>query len=356
MVEKDEVVESDDELNDYLPSRVYQNINNNKPRDYWDYENSTIKWKEPDNYEVSEKIGRGRYSEVFQGNSIIHRKKCVIKMLKPVKEKKILREVKILQALSGAKNVIQLLDLVKDKTNDIPCIVFEYVNNTNFRELYPTFSDLDCRYYVDQILIGLESCHSRGIVHRDIKPHNIVIDHQKRELKIIDWGLAEFYFPNKKYNIRVASRYYKAPEILIDLRRSSVNRNHGYGLDMWSLGCLVAALLFRIETFFKGFDIYSQLGAIVRVLGKKDLLDYCKKFDLEIDPRHLGEMKKAKYEKKELISFINDDNSHLTSYDGIDFIEKLLKYDHNERMTAKEAMLHKWFEPIPNRNLSERGL
>jgi len=55
-----------------------------------------------------------------------------------------------------------------------------------------------------------------GIMHRDIKPHNIMIDHEKRILKLIDFGLAEFYFPNKNYNTRVASRYFKSPELLLD--------------------------------------------------------------------------------------------------------------------------------------------
>lgn len=55
-----------------------------------------------------------------------------------------------------------------------------------------------------------------GIIHRDIKPHNIMIDPERRQLRIIDWGLAEFYFPGKDYNVRVASRYFKSPELLLD--------------------------------------------------------------------------------------------------------------------------------------------
>jgi len=350
------MAENNNDLQDYLPSRVYQNINMKNPRNYWDYKNSKISWKNTNNYLVYEKIGRGRYSEVFKGTHIKKGNDCVIKMLKPVKTNKILREVKILQALIGAKNVIQLLDLVKDEENNIPCLVFEYVENTHFRDLYPTFSHSDCVYYVDQMLIGIESCHSRGIMHRDIKPHNIVINHKKRELKIIDCGLAEFYFPEKKYNIRVASRYFKAPELLLDLRYGSINRHHGYGLDMWSLGCLVAGILFKKDPFLRGSDNFSQLGEIVKLLGKKDLLDYCEKYNLIIDPFYLHEMNKKSYEKKELNNFINNDNSHLANKNNIDFIEKLLKYDHNERMTAKEAMTHKWFDSIPNRNLAERGL
>ena len=71
-------------------------------------------------------------------------------------------------------------------------------------------------------------------MHRDVKPHNVMIDHEKRELRLIDWGLAEFYHPAKEYNVRVASRYFKGPELLVDLQ------DYDYALDMWSLGCMFA--------------------------------------------------------------------------------------------------------------------
>lgn len=59
-----------------------------------------------------------------------------------------------------------------------------------------------------------------GIMHRDVKPHNVMIDHENRKLRLIDWGLAEFYHPGQEYNVRVASRYFKGPELLADYQVS----------------------------------------------------------------------------------------------------------------------------------------
>lgn len=63
------------------------------------------------------------------------------------------REIKILQNLSGGPNVIQLLDIVRDPYSKTPCLIFEHVNNTDFKVLYPTLSDFDIRYYINEVLI-----------------------------------------------------------------------------------------------------------------------------------------------------------------------------------------------------------
>lgn len=126
--------------------------------------------------------GRGKYSEVFEGINVVNYQKCVIKVLKPVKKKKIKREIKILQNLAGGPNVVALLDVVRDSQSKTPSLVFENVNNTDFRTLYPRFSDYDVRFYVYELLKALDFCHSKGIMHRDVKPHNVMIDHEKRKV------------------------------------------------------------------------------------------------------------------------------------------------------------------------------
>ena len=205
------------------------------------------------------KIGRGKYSEVFAGMNVVNNTKCVIKILKPVKKKKIKREIKILQNLRGGINVIQLLDIVIDAQSKTPALIFEYINNTDFKVLDPTLTDYDVRFYIFELLKALDYCHSNGIMHRDVKPHNVMIDHEKRQLRLIDWGLAEFYHPGQEYNVRVASRYFKGPELLVDFQE------YDYSLDMWSLGCMFAGMIFKKEPFFHGHDNHDQLVKIAKV-------------------------------------------------------------------------------------------
>ena len=90
-------------------------------------------------------------------------------------------------------------------------------------------------------------------------------------LMLIDLGLADFFLPNTKYNVRVASRHYKAPELLLG------NENYDYALDLWGVGCILAGLLFRREPFFRGKDNMDQLGTIIALLGTSDLINYIAK-------------------------------------------------------------------------------
>ena len=324
-------------------SAVYTDVNDKKPKEYWDYENLQVSWGEQDDYEVVRKVGRGKYSEVFEGvRAQAVEQKCIIKILKPVKKKKIKREIKILQNLAGGINIISLLDVVREPQSKTPSLVFEYVNNTDFKVLYPNLTDYDIRFYLMELLKALDFSHSQGIMHRDVKPHNIMIDHEKRQLRLIDWGLAEFYHAGKEYNVRVASRYFKGPELLVDLQ------DYDYALDLWSLGCVFAGMIFRKEPFFNGHDNYDQLVRIAKVLGTQELHAYLNKYRIELDP-HL-EALVGRHSRKPWSKFVNADNQHLVTPEAIDFLDKLLRYDHQERITAKEAQKHPFFNPVRDGN------
>jgi len=318
--------------------KLYQDVNLKMKPEYSDYENLEISWGHQDHYEVIKKIGRGKYSEVFEGIDVEKGQKCVIKILKPIRKNKIKREIKILQNLSGGPNVVKLLDVVRDPASKTTSLVFESINNTDYRVLYPELTDFDIRYYIYEVLKALDYAHSMGIMHRDVKPHNIMIDHEKKELRLIDWGLAEFYFPERDYNVRVASRYFKGPELLVDYQY------YDYSLDIWSLGCMFAGMIFMKEPFFHGNDNYDQLEKIARVLGTSELFEYLEKYNVELDPNFEGVL--GKHSKKPWSKFITNENKHLVSNEALDLLSRMLVYDHAERIIPKDAMQHPYFAPV----------
>lgn len=321
-------------------SRVYADYNQTMPDQYWDYEHVKISWGQLYNYEIVRKVGRGKYSEAFEGLNLTSDKveTCVIKVLKPVRKKKIKREIKILQNLAGGTNIVNLLDVVRDPNSKTPSLIFEYINNTDFRILYPKFDNYDIKYYMFELLKALDFCHSKGIMHRDVKPHNIMIDHPNRKLRLIDWGLAEFYHPGMNYNVRVASRCYKGPELLVDFQM------YDYSLDLWSLGTVLAALIFKIDPFFHGSTNTNQLVKIAQVLGTDDLHSYLKKYDTTLPAEYFNVL--GVYPRKPWSSFITSDNRRFAIPEVVDLIDKLLKYDHRERLTAQEAMDHPYFDEV----------
>lgn len=168
--------------------------------------------------------------------------------------------------------------------------------------------------------------------------------------------MAEFYHQGTEYNVRVASRYFKGPELLVDFQE------YDYSLDMWSLGAMFASMIFRKEPFFHGNSNSDQLVKIAKVLGTDDLFEYLDKYDIELDAQYDDIL--GRFPKKNWHGFVNAENQRFVSNDAIDFLDKLLRYDHQaslsfihkmeslaklwfqERLTAKEAMAHPYFSPV----------
>ncbi len=107
---------------------------------------------------------------------------------------------------------------------------------------------------------------------------------------------------------------------------------------------MLAGLIFKKEPFFVGRDNYDQLVKIAKVLGTADLIKYLEKYELSLDSHYDGLL--GRYTKKSWKRFKTDENAHLVNDHVIDLIDKLLQYDHQKRPTAKEAMMHPYFDAI----------
>ncbi|CAJ0940958.1 unnamed protein product [Ranitomeya imitator] len=233
-------------------------------------------------------------------------------------------------------------------------------SNFTFRDSSPVYSMSGGSVYER----ALDYCHSQGVMHRDVKPHNVMIDHQQKKTlaggrasrdvsdvrPAVMWDINPFCLaapshrlgtgrvlspPAQEYNVRVASRYFKGPELLVDYQM------YDYSLDMWSLGCMLASMIFRKEPFFHGQDNYDQLVRIAKVLGTDELYGYLKKYHIELDP-HFNDIL-GQHSRKRWENFLHSENRHLVSAEALDMLDKLLRYDHQQRLTAREAMEHPYF-------------
>ena len=113
--------------------------------------------------------------------------------------------------------------------------------------------------YTLQTLLGLEYLHSNWILHRDLKPNNLLVD-ASGCLKLGDFGLAKYFgSPNRQYTDRVVTRWYRAPELLYGAKK------YGTGVDIWAVGCILAELLLRVP-FLPGETDLDQLTKIFQVV------------------------------------------------------------------------------------------
>jgi casein kinase II subunit alpha len=105
-----------------------------------------------DDYEVREKIGQGRYSTVYDGYNVINDERVVVKILKPVKTRRIKREIKILENLKDGPNIVKFKELIIDHGSKTPSIIYEYLEVENWKEFFQNLGDEEIRIYLYKIL------------------------------------------------------------------------------------------------------------------------------------------------------------------------------------------------------------
>ena len=175
-------------------------------------------------------------------------------------------------------------------------------------------------------------------MHRDIKPQHLLYNLTDGSMKLIDMGLADFYQFGKDYSTKVSARFYKAPELLLG------NEHYDYAIDVWSLGCIFAAIIFQHEIFFQGKDDINQLLEIVKITGTDELYEYINTHELKKNPALLKQIKK--HPKKPWMKLKAIFNECYITDDSIDLLSKMLLIDPSKRITAKDALSHSYFKDM----------
>ncbi|CAI0428599.1 unnamed protein product [Linum tenue] len=194
-------------------------------------------------------IGHGTYSNVYKARDrdtgkIVALKKVRFDTSEPESIKFMAREITVLQKLDHL-NIIKLEGIATSRMQYSLYLVFDYmlsdltriIARPDQRLTEPQVSLSLVKCYMNQLLLGLQHCHERGILHRDIKGSNLLID-RDGTLKIADFGLANFFVPKPKRPLttRVVTLWYRAPELLLGAT------DYGVGIDLWSVGCLLAEM------------------------------------------------------------------------------------------------------------------
>ncbi|KAG8079401.1 hypothetical protein GUJ93_ZPchr0007g4437 [Zizania palustris] len=291
-----------------------------------------------DSFEKIDKIGQGTYSNVYKARDslsgkIVALKKVRFDNLEPESVRFMAREILILRRLDHP-NVIKLDGLVTSRMSCSLYLVFDYMVHdlaglAASPDIKFTLPQVKC--YVHQLLSGLEHCHNQGVLHRDIKGSNLLLDNNG-VLKIGDFGLASIFDPNHKQPMtsRVVTLWYRPPELLLGAT------DYGVGVDLWSAGCILAELLAG-KPIMPGRTEVEQLHKIFKLCGSPTE-EYWKKSKLP----HATIFKPQQPYKRRIADTFKD-----FPQSALRLIETLLAIDPTDRMTATSALNSDFFATEP---------
>lgn len=289
-----------------------------------------------EDYVKIEKIGEGTYGVVYKGRHKNTNKLVALKKIRLESEEEgvpstAIREISILKELQHP-NVVSLLDVLLQEAKLYLVFEFLQMDLKKYMDSLPSGKYMEkdlVKSYTFQILQGITFCHSHRILHRDLKPQNLLID-KNGIIKLADFGLARaFGIPVRVYTHEVITLWYRAPEILLGSSRYSTP------VDVWSIGTIFAEMATK-KPLFHGDSEIDQLFRIFRILGTptnsewpgvENLKDYKMTF-----PR---------WKKDRLCDSVKN-----LSDAGIDLLLKCLVYDPAKRISAKVALLHPYFTTL----------
>ncbi|GAB2290362.1 hypothetical protein Dimus_024642 [Dionaea muscipula] len=293
-----------------------------------------------DSFEKLEKIGQGTYSSVYKAvdletDKIVAMKKVRFVNMEPESVRFMAREILILRKLDHP-NVIKLEGLVTSRMSGSLYLIFEYMEH-DLAGLAAThgikFTESQIKCYMQQLLCGLEHCHSRGVLHRDIKGANLLINNDG-VLKIGDFGLATFFMPEQKQPLtsRVVTLWYRAPELLLG------STDYGLAIDMWSVGCILAEL-FAGKPIMAGRTEVEQMHKIFKLCGSPSE-NFWKKSKLS---DATGFKRQQPYQRRVVETFKDFPPTALS------LVDVLLSIEPEKRGTASAALASEFFtgNPLP---------
>uniref|UniRef100_A0A8C3YRU7 cyclin-dependent kinase n=1 Tax=Catagonus wagneri TaxID=51154 RepID=A0A8C3YRU7_9CETA len=285
-----------------------------------------------DMFQKVEKIGEGTYGVVYKAKNketgqLVALKKIRLDLETEGVPSTAIREISLLKELKHP-NIVRLLDVVHSEKKLY--LVFEFLSQDlkKYMDTMPA-SELPphlVKSYLLQLLQGVHFCHAHRVIHRDLKPQNLLIS-ELGAIKLADFGLARaFGVPLRTYTHEVVTLWYRAPEILLG------SRFYSTAVDVWSIGCIFAEMVTR-RALFPGDSEIDQLFRIFRTLGTPSEATWPGVTQL---PDYKGSF--PKWTGKGLEEIVPS-----LEPEGRDLLTQFLQYDPSRRISAKAALAHPYF-------------
>mmetsp|Transcript_14324 Transcript_14324/g.16247 ORF Transcript_14324/g.16247 Transcript_14324/m.16247 type:complete len:450 (+) Transcript_14324:193-1542(+) len=297
-----------------------------------------------DGYSRTNRIGQGAYGIVYKGIQRSTGSTVAIKRI-PFADAtpeggvpcNVIREISLLRELEHP-NVVRLLDVNQAQQGEL-YLVFEFVAHDlkTYLDRHQTSNDVSKRHglpvdtvrsFMKQIMDGVGHCHTFRILHRDLKPHNLLISSDGKQLKLADFGLARLSgLPSGPYTAEVVTLWYRAPELLLGATR------YCGPVDVWSIGCIFAEMATGYALFPGRSDI-DQLFKIFQRRGtpNNDIWPNCTRL-----PHYNPDF--PQWNPRPIRGFIDE----FDSIHAADLLERLLQYDPEQRVVCKAALQHPFF-------------
>jgi cyclin-dependent kinase 7 len=298
-------------------------------------------------YIKGKKIGSGQYADVFEATLVSDRKKLfAIKKIKIAAESAdvgisydSLREIRFLQELNHP-NIIKLHAVFSTKDQNLN-LVLEHLPQGDLLVLVQDttrtrYTPADVKAWMMMMMRGVWFCHQNFILHRDIKPNNLLIA-ANGEIKLADFGLARsFADPYAEMTSQVITSWYRPPELFFRARY------YGGAVDIWSCGCVFAELINR-AVFLMGIPPDNELNMVRQI---------CENVGTPTEENWPGVTKLRSYVTPEEVIPIRSRSSWIEQFrtigeDGVDLLIAMMQLDPNKRLTAEGVLKHKYFTSIP---------
>jgi len=295
---------------------------------------SEIGFGKIESYTKLDKLGEGTYATVFKGKSKLTDDLVALKEIRLEHEEgapcTAIREVSLLRDLKH-NNIVTLHDIIH--TEKSLTLVFEYLEK-DLKQYMDDCGNImhmtNVKYFLFQLLRGLSYCHRRRVLHRDLKPQNLLIN-ERGELKLADFGLARAKsIPTKTYSNEVVTLWYRPPDVLLG------STEYSTPIDMWGVGCIFYEMACG-RPLFPGSTVEDELHLIFKVLGTPQPSVWP---GIQSNEEFLS-FNFPHYEPEPLIN-----HAPRLDADGLDLLAKFLKYDATCRISAREAIKHPYFNSL----------